>query len=215
MEDNGRGLDPAIRNRIFEPFFTTGRSKGGAGLGLHISCQLAVATLGGTLSLNEATTAGAGFNLEIPLGVTRRLARCASWMAGARRIRRSGRVCGIGESGLPYPKGVHGADVDGGAAITSLAERPAKQRSLAWAPVDLATANGESGALHTGPGAAQDSVEGIELRHRRLLRHGVPPRATRPGEVVGLPVLPWRLDPRHRWRRWGQKEMRGSKPGRR
>ncbi len=61
VQDNGPGLEPAIRARLFEPFRTTKAE--GTGLGLMLSRDLA-ASFGGTLALVE-TPAGTGTTWEI------------------------------------------------------------------------------------------------------------------------------------------------------
>jgi signal transduction histidine kinase/ActR/RegA family two-component response regulator len=64
--DDGPGVPPEERPRLFEPFFTTKRPQNGTGLGLAISRQIAV-DCGGRLQLDESYTAGAKFDLELPV----------------------------------------------------------------------------------------------------------------------------------------------------
>lgn len=62
VEDNGPGLDAAIRRRLFEPFRTT--KPEGTGLGLMLSRDLALG-FGGTLTLLDGTP-GTGWELLVP-----------------------------------------------------------------------------------------------------------------------------------------------------
>jgi len=64
VEDDGPGIDPAVRDRLFEPFFTT-RAEG-TGLGLAIA-RRTVETYGGTLEAGDDPHQGATFTLEWPL----------------------------------------------------------------------------------------------------------------------------------------------------
>ncbi len=68
--DNGKGVDPSIRDRIFDPFVTTARHKGGSGLGTHIVYNLVHQVLGGSLSLMGDTKQGVHFAIEFPIDVT-------------------------------------------------------------------------------------------------------------------------------------------------
>ncbi len=65
VEDDGSGIDPALRDRLFDPF-ATGRADG-TGLGLAISRQIAERH-GGSLRLVPSTGAGAAFELRLPVG---------------------------------------------------------------------------------------------------------------------------------------------------
>jgi signal transduction histidine kinase len=53
-----------LRERIFQPFFTT--KDEGTGLGLSIASRI-VGEHGGTLALEEGTTAGATFVITLPV----------------------------------------------------------------------------------------------------------------------------------------------------
>jgi len=64
--DNGRGIEPGLRERVFEPFFTTNRSRGGSGLGLYIVNQIVTRQLDGSIVLEAGGTGGARFTVRIP-----------------------------------------------------------------------------------------------------------------------------------------------------
>ncbi len=65
IEDNGGGIDPAIRDRLFEPFVTTKEVGRGTGLGLAV-CRGLVESAGGLIKLQDGPR-GARFVLELPL----------------------------------------------------------------------------------------------------------------------------------------------------
>jgi two-component system C4-dicarboxylate transport sensor histidine kinase DctB len=68
VEDNGPGIDEAIRSRIAEPFFTT--KFGGEGLGLGLSISRAIITeLGGSLDFRSAPDTGCTFTIALPEAV--------------------------------------------------------------------------------------------------------------------------------------------------
>jgi signal transduction histidine kinase len=64
VADDGPGLPERARANLFQPFLGSGR-KGGAGLGLAISRELAQAH-GGDLTLAETTKRGTVFELRLP-----------------------------------------------------------------------------------------------------------------------------------------------------
>jgi two-component system, OmpR family, sensor kinase len=64
VRDDGRGIDPGMRERLFEPFATA--SEGGTGLGLAVSRRI-VERHGGTLSAVDAPGPGAVFALRLPV----------------------------------------------------------------------------------------------------------------------------------------------------
>jgi len=66
VEDNGRGIDPELRDKIFDPFFSTKATKKGAGLGLAIS-QGIVERHGGRLTLESEPGKYTRVRVEIPL----------------------------------------------------------------------------------------------------------------------------------------------------
>ncbi len=67
VEDNGPGMDEAVRKRVFEPFFTTKRTGMGTGLGLSVSYFIITQNHGGTLTVSSAPGKGARFTITLPL----------------------------------------------------------------------------------------------------------------------------------------------------
>lgn len=67
VEDNGCGMEEGVLAHIFDPFFTTRRGRGGTGLGLHITHQLAVDILGAQLQVRSSPGAGSCFRLVLGL----------------------------------------------------------------------------------------------------------------------------------------------------
>jgi signal transduction histidine kinase len=65
-EDNGKGVDPMIKDRIFEPFVTTKRNNGGTGLGLNIVYNLVTQKLKGSLELDSIQGIDTRFTINIP-----------------------------------------------------------------------------------------------------------------------------------------------------
>jgi signal transduction histidine kinase len=63
VRDQGAGLSPGVQARLFTP--CTSGKKGGGGIGLAISKQLAQ-SLGATLELTESGAAGCAFRLRLP-----------------------------------------------------------------------------------------------------------------------------------------------------
>ncbi|MGE8499618.1 MAG: sensor histidine kinase [Pseudomonas sp.] len=68
VADNGAGMTEEVLVRIFDPFFTTKRGRGGTGLGLHITHQLAVEVLGADLQVISAPGQGTRFRLQLSIG---------------------------------------------------------------------------------------------------------------------------------------------------
>jgi signal transduction histidine kinase len=66
VEDNGCGIDPAIRDRIFDTFFHTKPPGQGTGLGLSISYQI-VQDHGGTIQVESTPGRGTCFTVRLPL----------------------------------------------------------------------------------------------------------------------------------------------------
>jgi signal transduction histidine kinase len=67
VQDEGAGLHPDIEGRLFEPFATTKPPGEGTGLGLYASYML-VQTMGGELSIENATSGGAIARVKLPTG---------------------------------------------------------------------------------------------------------------------------------------------------
>jgi two-component system OmpR family sensor kinase len=69
VDDDGPGIPPADRDRVFDRFArldsARDRSRGGTGLGLSIVASIA-ASNGGSVSVGDAPTGGARFELNIP-----------------------------------------------------------------------------------------------------------------------------------------------------
>ncbi len=64
VEDNGRGVDPAMAERIFEPFVTT--KPAGSGIGLALAREF-TQSLGGSLGVDRSELGGARFTIELPI----------------------------------------------------------------------------------------------------------------------------------------------------
>jgi PAS domain S-box-containing protein len=66
VEDNGPGMDEAVRKRVFEPFFTTKEPGHGTGLGLSVSYFIVTSNHGGAFSVESEPGRGARFTMELP-----------------------------------------------------------------------------------------------------------------------------------------------------
>src|SRR5690606_20209124 len=64
--DDGPGVPPELRSRVFEPFFTTREVGSGQGMGLSI--VYGVVTNHGGRTWVEASSPGATFVIELPIG---------------------------------------------------------------------------------------------------------------------------------------------------
>ncbi len=65
VEDNGKGIDPAILNRIYEPFFTTKPVGKGTGLGLALSYNI-VQKHNGRIEVFSSPGQGTRFRVWLP-----------------------------------------------------------------------------------------------------------------------------------------------------
>jgi len=66
VSDNGNGIAENVLPNLFTPFYTTSRRKGGTGLGLYISRQIATEVLNGSLSVENLPETGCEFTLRLP-----------------------------------------------------------------------------------------------------------------------------------------------------
>ncbi len=67
VEDNGPGMEEAVRKRVFEPFFTTKAPGAGTGLGLSVSYFIITENHQGTIEVASAPGQGTRFILRLPL----------------------------------------------------------------------------------------------------------------------------------------------------
>ena len=68
VADQGKGIEPALRERVFEPFFTTRQTGEGKGMGLGLSiCHSIVSAHGGTISVESVVGKGLTFRVELPV----------------------------------------------------------------------------------------------------------------------------------------------------
>ncbi|MDH5491641.1 MAG: PAS domain S-box protein, partial [Myxococcales bacterium] len=66
VEDEGEGIDPAIRHRIFEPFYSTKPRGQGTGLGLS-TVHGVLALRGGAITVDPAPVRGSRFRIYLPI----------------------------------------------------------------------------------------------------------------------------------------------------
>ncbi len=66
-QDDGKGIEPQIKDRVFDPFTTTKRGEGGSGLGLHLVYNLVTQALGGSIRLESAPGKGVTFEINFPV----------------------------------------------------------------------------------------------------------------------------------------------------
>lgn len=67
VEDNGCGMEEAVRRRVFEPYFTTKEVGVGTGLGLSISYFIITETHRGSMSVESTVGFGTKFTIRLPI----------------------------------------------------------------------------------------------------------------------------------------------------
>ncbi|MCP4749202.1 MAG: PAS domain S-box protein [Desulfobacteraceae bacterium] len=67
VEDNGPGMEEAVRKRVFEPFFTTKSLDKGTGLGLSVSYFIICENHGGKMTVEPAPNRGTRFIIHLPM----------------------------------------------------------------------------------------------------------------------------------------------------
>ncbi len=67
IQDNGKGIPNAIKEKVFTPFFTTKPYGEGTGLGLSISYGIITKAHGGTLNMQSEESKGTTFTILLPL----------------------------------------------------------------------------------------------------------------------------------------------------
>jgi two-component system NtrC family sensor kinase len=70
VQDDGIGMDEAVRQRVFDPFFTTKPVGQGTGQGLSLAYDSIVNRHGGRIEVVSAPRAGATFSVHLPLEVS-------------------------------------------------------------------------------------------------------------------------------------------------
>jgi signal transduction histidine kinase len=98
IEDSGRGVDPAARDRVFEPFYST--KQRGMGLGLSI-CKSIIEAHEGTLSLLPGSPHGAVFQVELPAFATLDQPRGADLGAGTAGSTSSTATPSLAQTSIP------------------------------------------------------------------------------------------------------------------
>jgi CheY-like chemotaxis protein len=73
ISDDGRGIDPNIKDKIFDPYFTTRDIGQGTGLGLSV-VQGIVQNHGGTVEVESAVGVGSTFRIYLPCSQKQTLA---------------------------------------------------------------------------------------------------------------------------------------------
>ncbi|MCP4196601.1 MAG: hypothetical protein GY762_05565 [Proteobacteria bacterium] len=68
IEDNGPGMEEAVRKRVFEPFFTTKPSDSGTGLGLSVSYFIVTENHGGKMRVRSNPGKGTTFIVNLLVG---------------------------------------------------------------------------------------------------------------------------------------------------
>lgn len=66
IRDNGTGIPEHVRRKIFEPFYTTKPTGEGTGLGLSMTYDIIVNTLGGTLDIETSDGEFTEFTISLP-----------------------------------------------------------------------------------------------------------------------------------------------------
>lgn len=66
VQDNGIGMDEAVRRRVFDPFFTTRVAGQSSGQGLHFAYGAVVVHHGGTIDISSAPGEGSTFTITLP-----------------------------------------------------------------------------------------------------------------------------------------------------
>ncbi|MEL7332803.1 MAG: ATP-binding protein, partial [Cyanobacteria bacterium J06560_2] len=67
IQDNGKGMPEAVKERIFDHLFTTKGVGKGTGLGLEIARKIVVDTHGGSIEVQSELGQGTEFCIRLPL----------------------------------------------------------------------------------------------------------------------------------------------------
>lgn len=65
-EDNGSGVEQAVKEKMFSPFFTTQKANGGSGLGLNMVKELVKQKLAGDIAVYNVKPHGLGYRITLP-----------------------------------------------------------------------------------------------------------------------------------------------------